>query len=103
MDRYERRDPDRHFFFAYPEDYADNEIGYDDDGKLLHRTRRAGQRIHRIEDRVRVRLPGLVPVEVNGDVAIGEVLLELGVGGPCGRRCPVNSRGGIVAALRGSR
>jgi len=40
IDYYVRLEPERHCFFAYPEDYADTELGFDDAGHLLQRSRR---------------------------------------------------------------
>lgn len=34
---YRRENPERHCYFAYPEDYAKTELEYDDDGKLDNR------------------------------------------------------------------
>lgn len=41
VDYYERRDPERHCYFAYPEDYASTDVGYDENGYFLHRPRRS--------------------------------------------------------------
>jgi hypothetical protein len=41
VDYYERRDPERHCYFAYPEDYASTDVGYDENGHFLHRPRRS--------------------------------------------------------------
>lgn len=42
VDNYRRENPERHCYFAYPEDYPTTEIGYDENGKLCHwPTRRA--------------------------------------------------------------
>lgn len=41
VDYYQRRSPDRHCYFAYPEDYASTDVGYDDDGRFQHRPRRS--------------------------------------------------------------
>lgn len=72
MDRYERRDPERHCFFAYPEDYADNEIGYDDDGKFRHRPRRAAFEV------IFVYRPdeGVLEVHANGGKKVVTKLME---------------------------
>jgi len=40
VDNYLRKEPERHCYFAYPEDYATTEIGYDDDGDFYHRPRK---------------------------------------------------------------
>lgn len=40
IDNYRREQPERHCYFAYPEDYATTEIGYDDSGKFSHWPRR---------------------------------------------------------------
>lgn len=40
IDYYRRSDPDRHCFFAYPEDFAGSDLGYSDDGVLSRRQRR---------------------------------------------------------------
>jgi hypothetical protein len=40
IDYYVRSDPERHCFFAYPEDYASTELGFDDNGRFLQRSRR---------------------------------------------------------------
>ncbi|RMF24664.1 MAG: hypothetical protein D6760_02830, partial [Deltaproteobacteria bacterium] len=36
-----RQEPERHCYFAYPEDYATTELGYDDHGRFQHRARRS--------------------------------------------------------------
>ena len=42
VDNYRRENPERHCYFAYPEDYPTTEMGYDDNGKFCHwPTRRA--------------------------------------------------------------
>jgi len=42
VDNYRREKPERHCYFAYPEDHATTEMGYDDDGRFHHwRTRPA--------------------------------------------------------------
>ena len=41
VDYYERANPERHCFFAYPEDFANTDLGYDDAGEFQHRTRRS--------------------------------------------------------------
>ena len=41
VDYYLRQGPERHCYFAYPEDYATTELGYDDDGRFQSRSRRA--------------------------------------------------------------
>lgn len=41
IDYYERRDPERHCYFAYPEDYASTDVGYDESGRFHHRPRRS--------------------------------------------------------------
>jgi hypothetical protein len=42
VDNYRRENPERHCYFAYPEDHPTTEIGYDDEGRFRHwRTRRA--------------------------------------------------------------
>jgi hypothetical protein len=42
VDNYRRDNPERHCYFAYPEDHATTEIGYDDNGRFRHwRTRPA--------------------------------------------------------------
>ena len=42
VDNYRREYPERHCYFAYPEDYPTTEMGYDESGKLCHwPTRRA--------------------------------------------------------------
>jgi len=40
VDHYERLDPGRHCYFAYPEDYASTDIGFDEAGRLTHRPRK---------------------------------------------------------------
>lgn len=40
VDFYQRRNPERYCYFAYPEDYASTEVGFDDDGRFQHRTHR---------------------------------------------------------------
>ncbi|QOJ04361.1 MAG: hypothetical protein HRU71_13060 [Planctomycetia bacterium] len=41
VDVYERHDPERQCYFAYPEDYASTDIGYDERGRFQHRARRS--------------------------------------------------------------
>jgi hypothetical protein len=41
VDYYFRRSPDRHCFFAYPEDHADTDLGFDERGRLQQRARRS--------------------------------------------------------------
>ena len=42
VDNYRRENPERHCYFAYPEDYPTTEMGYDENGKFRHwPTRRA--------------------------------------------------------------
>jgi hypothetical protein len=42
VDNYRRENPERHCYFAYPEDHATTAIGYDDNGRFRHwRTRPA--------------------------------------------------------------
>lgn len=41
VDYYLRQDPQRHCYFAYPEDYANAEIGYDAAGRFQQRARRS--------------------------------------------------------------
>lgn len=41
VDYYLRQDPLRHCFFAYPEDYASTDIGYDEHGRFQQRARRS--------------------------------------------------------------
>lgn len=41
VDYYARHDPVRHCFFAYPEDYATTDLGFDDRGQFQHRQRRS--------------------------------------------------------------
>ncbi len=41
VDYYLRQDPLRHCFFAYPEDYASTDVGYDDHGRFQQRARRS--------------------------------------------------------------
>ena len=41
VDYYFRRSPDRHCFFAYPEDHADTDLGFDEKGRLQQRARRS--------------------------------------------------------------
>ncbi len=42
VENYLRENPERHCYFAYPEDYPTTEMGYDEDGKFHHwPTRRA--------------------------------------------------------------
>ncbi|NLH44312.1 MAG: hypothetical protein GX448_20935 [Planctomycetes bacterium] len=42
VDNYRRENPERHCYFAYPEDHATTQIGYDDSGRFHHwRTRPA--------------------------------------------------------------
>lgn len=36
IDNYLRQRPERHCYFAYPEDYATTDIGYDEGGEFLH-------------------------------------------------------------------
>ena len=36
IDNYLRDNPERHCYFAYPEDYATTDIGYDETGKFFH-------------------------------------------------------------------
>ena len=40
VDNYLRYKPERHCYFAYPEDYATTDMGYDDSGKFTHWFRR---------------------------------------------------------------
>jgi hypothetical protein len=40
VDNYLRDKPERHCYFAYPEDYATTDIGYDEEGAFLHWPRR---------------------------------------------------------------
>jgi len=40
IDNYLRQIPERHCYFAYPEDYAITDIGYDEEGKFTHRPKR---------------------------------------------------------------
>jgi len=40
VDYHLRHDPLRHCFFAYPEDYASTDVGYDDHGRFQQRARR---------------------------------------------------------------
>jgi hypothetical protein len=41
VDYYERDNPPRYCYFAYPEDYANTDIGYDDQGQFRHHPRRS--------------------------------------------------------------
>jgi len=41
VDVYLRQNPERRCYFAYPEDYASTDIGYDDHGRFQHRARRS--------------------------------------------------------------
>ncbi len=41
VDYYFRHFPDRHCFFAYPEDHADTDLGFDEKGRLQQRARRS--------------------------------------------------------------
>jgi hypothetical protein len=36
VDNYRRENPERHCYFAYPEDYPTTEMGYDDKGEFYH-------------------------------------------------------------------
>jgi hypothetical protein len=36
VDNYRRENPERHCYFAYPEDYATTEMGYNDKGEFYH-------------------------------------------------------------------
>jgi len=36
IDNYRREQPERHCYFAYPEDYATTDIGYDESGQFTH-------------------------------------------------------------------
>lgn len=40
IDNYLRQIPERHCYFAYPEDYATTDMGYDEKGKFFHWPRR---------------------------------------------------------------
>jgi len=40
VDYYLRSEPERHCFFAYPEDHAKTDLGYSDDGHLGHHARK---------------------------------------------------------------
>ncbi|MBN2136313.1 MAG: hypothetical protein JW720_00755 [Sedimentisphaerales bacterium] len=41
VDNYLRDDPERHCYFAYPEDYATTDMGYDESGQFTHWPRRS--------------------------------------------------------------
>jgi hypothetical protein len=41
IDHYVRHDPERHCYFAYPEDRASSDLGYNDDGQLQRLTRKS--------------------------------------------------------------
>jgi len=36
IDNYRREQPERHCYFAYPEDYATTDMGYDEKGQFIH-------------------------------------------------------------------
>lgn len=40
VDNYLRQGPERHCYFAYPEDYATTDVGYDDEGEFCQRARK---------------------------------------------------------------
>ena len=44
VDCYLRREPERHCYFAYPEDYASTDLGYDEHGRFQQRARRSALR-----------------------------------------------------------
>lgn len=45
VDYYLRQNPERHCYFAYPEDYANTDIGYDEHGQFQQRARRSAMEI----------------------------------------------------------
>jgi len=45
VDYYCRQNPDRHCYFAYPEDYANTDMGYDEHGQFQRRARRSALEI----------------------------------------------------------
>jgi hypothetical protein len=45
VDYYLRQNPERHCYFAYPEDYANTDIGYDEHGQFQQRARRSALEI----------------------------------------------------------
>ena len=40
VDNYLRQGPERHCYFAWPEDYATTELGFNEEGKFYHQTRK---------------------------------------------------------------
>lgn len=45
VDYYCRQNPERHCYFAYPEDYANTDMGYDEHGQFQRRARRSALEI----------------------------------------------------------
>jgi hypothetical protein len=41
VDRYVRKDPQRYCYFVYPEDYANTDLGFDENGTFQHRVRKS--------------------------------------------------------------
>ncbi len=73
VDYYERTNPERHCFFAYPEDFANAELGYDDSGKFQHRIHRSAFEnifVYRPED-------GFLEVHAKGGKKVVEPLMEI--------------------------
>ena len=73
VDYYERANPERHCFFAYPEDFANTELGYDDTGQFLHRVHRFAFEntfVYRPDD-------GVLEVHAKGGKSTVEPLMEI--------------------------
>jgi len=73
VDYYERANPERHCFFAYPEDFANAELGYDDEGHFQHRIHRAAFEnifVYRPDD-------GVLEVHAKGGKKVVEPLMEI--------------------------
>ncbi len=73
VDPYQREAPDRACYFAYPEDYATDDLGYDDKGRLQRRPRRSVFEVifvYRPEE-------GMLEMHARGDKKQKEALAEI--------------------------
>lgn len=73
VDVYQRHDPERFCFFAYPEDIATSDLGYEDGGKFTRRPRRSAFElifVYRPED-------GHIEMHAQGVKEVKEELAEI--------------------------
>jgi len=73
VDVYRRTDPERYCFFAYPEDAAQSDLGYDDEGRFQRRPRQSAFEVifvYRPEE-------GILDLYARGDKNLKETLAEI--------------------------